>query len=124
MLLHVRDHPIFHREDNDLHCEVPINVAQAALGAEIRVPTLTGEEPLDLRPGTQSGARFRLKGKGVQHVNSSHRVGDLIVHIKVAVPSRLSAEQRRHFEALLELLPAHNEPSEKGVFEKVKDFFR
>ncbi len=123
VLLRVRDHPVFHREDHDLHCEVPINVAQAALGVEIRVPTLNEDEKLELRPGVQNGSRFRLKGKGVPHVNS-HQRGDLVVHIKVAVPAKLSAEQRKHFEALLELLPADHQPSEKGVFEKVKDFFR
>jgi molecular chaperone DnaJ len=123
VLLRVRDHAVFHREDHDLHCEVPVNIAQAALGAEIQVPTLDGEEKLELKAGVQSGSRFRLKAKGVPHVNS-HRRGDLVVHIKVAVPSKLSAEQRKHFEALLGLLPADHQPSEKGVFEKVKDFFR
>ena len=123
VLLRVRDHPVFHREDHDLHCEVPINIAQAALGADIQVPTLEGEEKLEIKAGVQSGSRFRLKGKGVPHVNS-HRSGDLVVHIKVAVPPKLTSDQRKHFEALLELLPANHEPSEKGVFEKVKDFFR
>lgn len=122
VLLRVREHDIFHREEHDLHCEVPVNVAQAVLGAEVTVPTLEGEEQIKVRAGTQGGARFRLRGKGVPHVNSGRR-GDLIVHVKVRIPDKLNKEQKRHFEALLELLPADHQPSEKSVFEKVKDFF-
>ena len=122
MLLGVREHPIFQREGNDLHCEIPVNIAQAALGAEIEVPTLDSSESVKVPPGTQTGARLRLRHKGVPFVNSGRR-GDLIVHLRVATPTKLTREQKRLFEDLMDLLPADNQPTEKGVFEKVKDFF-
>lgn len=122
VVLKVKEHPVFEREEANLHCTIPVNVAQAALGAEIKVPTLEGEETVKLPPGTQSGMQFRLKGKGVPHVNG-HGRGDLVLHIEVVVPTRLTREQRRLFEELLEQLPAENKPSEKGIFERVKDYF-
>jgi molecular chaperone DnaJ len=123
VLLSVKDHPVFHREERDLHCEVPVNVAQAALGAEIAVPTLEGEEKIHIKAGVQSGERFPLKGKGVPNVNGTGRRGDLIIHLKVATPEKLTKQQREHFEALRDLLPTDHSPSEKGVFERVRDFF-
>ena len=122
VLLGVREHPIFQREGNDLHCEIPVNIAQAALGAEIEVPTLDSSESVKVPSGTQTGARLRLRHKGVPFVNSGRR-GDLIVHLRVATPTKLTREQKRLFEDLMDLLPADNQPTEKGVFEKVKDFF-
>ena len=122
MVLSVKEHPIFEREDSHLHCTIPVNVAQAALGAEIRIPTLEGEEPVKLPAGLQSGSQFRLRGKGVPHVNGQGR-GDLILHIKVLIPAKLTREQRRLFEELLEQLPAENQPSEKGILERVRDYF-
>ena len=122
VVLSVKEHPIFEREDSHLHCTIPVNVAQAALGAEIRIPTLEGEEPVKLPAGLQSGSQFRLRGKGVPHVNGQGR-GDLILHIKVVIPAKLTREQRRLFEELLEQLPAENQPSEKGILERVRDYF-
>ncbi len=106
----------------DLHCTIPINIAQAALGAEIEVPTLDGVQPLKIPEGTQSGARFRLKHQGVPDVNGRGR-GDLFVHVDVKVPAKLTRDQRKLFEQLRETLPAENKPSERGLFEKVKDYF-
>lgn len=122
VLLNVREHPIFERVNNDLHCEVPINVAQAALGAEITVPTLEGSEKLRIPAGTQTGRQFRIRHHGVADVRNGRR-GDVVVHAKVVVPEKLNKEQRKLFEILLDELPADNTPTEKGVFEKVKDFF-
>jgi len=122
VVLKVEDHPIFERHDNDLYCTIPINVAQAALGAEIEVPTIDGAEPLRIPEGTQSGATFRLRNQGVPDVNGRGR-GDLFVRIQVQVPTRLSREQRKLFEQLRDSLPADNRPAEKGLFEKVKDYF-
>lgn len=122
VLLRVKEHAVFHREEHDLHCEVPINFAQAALGAEIVAPTMEGDEKLQVKPGTQSGERLRLKGKGVPNVNGGRR-GDLIIHVKVATPQKLTKEQRVHFEALKDLLPTDHSPSEKSVFDKVREFF-
>ena len=122
VVLSVKEHPIFEREDSHLHCTIPVNVAQAALGARVKVPTLEGEETVDLPPGMQSGAELRLRGRGVAHVNG-HGRGDLILHIRVVVPSKLSKDQRKLFEQLLEELPADNQPAEKGILERVKDYF-
>jgi molecular chaperone DnaJ len=118
----VKDHPIFERHENDLHCSVPVNIAQAALGDEIEVPTLEGPYTLTIPEGTQSGTELRIKGKGIAEVQGRGR-GDLIVHIVVRVPTKLSKEQKKLFEVLAETLPVNNEPHEKGIFEKVKDFF-
>ena len=122
MVVAVKDHPVFEREDVHLHCTIPVNVAQAALGAEIPVPTLDGEEPVRLPPGMQSGSEFRLRGKGVPHLNGAGR-GDIILHIRVVTPPKLTRDQKRLFEQLLTLLPAENRPADKGILERVKDYF-
>jgi molecular chaperone DnaJ len=122
IVLKVKSHPIFERHENDLHCTVPINVAQAALGTEVDILTFDGLQQVKVSEGTQNGSQVRLKGFGVPHLNSSAR-GDLYVHIKVSIPEKLSREQRKLFEQLRELLPAENEPQEKGLFDKVKDYF-
>lgn len=122
VVLKVREHPFFDRQENDLHCTIPINVAQAALGAEIEVPTLDGVETLKIPEGTQTGAQFRLRNQGVPYLSGRGR-GDLFVHIEVKIPTKLSREQRKLFEQLRETLPADNQPAEKGLFEKVKDYF-
>jgi molecular chaperone DnaJ len=123
VFLKVAEHPFFERHENDLHCALPINFAQAALGAEIKVPTLDGEpHTLRIPEGTQTGATFRIRHKGVAGVNS-HSRGDLIVHVEVQTPTKLTREQKRLFEELRDTLPVENEPQEKGLFEKVKDIF-
>lgn len=122
VVLKVKEHPIFERQDNDLHCSVPINIAQAALGSSIDILTLDGLQTIRIPEGTQNGAVLRLKGLGVPYLNSSGR-GDLYVHMEVRVPSKLTREQRRVLEQLRDLLPAENEPQGKGLFDKVKDYF-
>ncbi len=122
VVVKVAEHPIFERRENDLHCTLPINVAQAVLGAEIDIETFDGVQKIRVPEGTQSGAQFRLRNLGVPHLNSRAR-GDLYVHLDVQVPKKLTREQRKLFEQLSELLPAENAPHEKSVFEKVKDFF-
>jgi molecular chaperone DnaJ len=79
-------------------------------------------ETIKVPEGTQTGAQFRIRGKGVPHVNG-HGRGDLYVHIDVKVPAKLNRSQRELFEKLREALPVENEPAEKGIFEKVKDYF-
>jgi molecular chaperone DnaJ len=123
VVLHVKEHPIFQRDGNDLHCTVPVNVAQAALGAEVEIPTLDGPEKLKVSEGAQNGARFRLRGRGVPELNSSRR-GDLWVHLDVRIPTRLTREQKKIFEQLSETLSTDFEPSDKGLFDKVKDYFK
>ena len=122
VVLKVAEHPIFERRDNDLHCTLPVNIAQAVLGAEINIETFDGPQTIKVPEGTQSAARFRLRNLGVPEVNGRGR-GDMYVHIDVQVPKKLSKEQRRLFEQLAELLPTENAPHEKSVFEKVRDFF-
>jgi molecular chaperone DnaJ len=122
VFLKVKEHPFFERQGQDLHCTIPINLAQAALGAEIQVPTLDQPHKLKIPEGTQSGAQFRLRHKGVPVVNGSAR-GDLYVHVNVQIPARLTRDQKKLMEQLRETLPVDNAPAEKGLFEKVKDYF-
>jgi molecular chaperone DnaJ len=118
----VKEHPVFERRENDLHCTVPVNIAQAVLGAQLEVPTLEGPHTLTIAEGTQSGTEIRVKGKGVAEVQGRGR-GDLVVHVVVKIPTRLTKEQRTIFEQLEDTLPVDNEPHEKGLLEKVKDYF-
>ena len=122
MVIKVADHPVFERREFDLHCTLPVNVAQAVLGAEIEVETCDGAQTGRLPEGTQTGANFKMRGLGVPHLNSRAR-GDLYVHLDVQIPKKLTRDQRRLFEELKELLPKENTPHEKSVFEKVRDFF-
>ncbi len=122
VFLKVKPHPFFERRENDLHCTIPVTVAQAALGCDIEVPTLDQPHGVRIPEGTQNGAQFRIRNKGVPSLNGGGR-GDLYVHIDVKIPTRLTREQRRLFEQLQETLPADNAPAEKGLFEKVKDYF-
>jgi molecular chaperone DnaJ len=118
----VKEHQIFERHENDLHCHIPISVAQAALGAKIQAPTLEGPHEITIPEGTQNGTELRIRGKGVPEVQGRGR-GDLIVHIDVRIPTKLTREQRRIFEELEGTLPVNNEPHEKGLLDKVKDYF-
>ena len=101
---------------------MPVNPAQAALGASVDLLTPDGLQTVKIPEGSQPGSRVRIKSLGVPHVNGSGR-GDLFVHVDVRTPSKLSREQRKLFEQLRDLLPAENEPQEKGIFDKVKDYF-
>ena len=122
VFLKVKEHAFFERHEQDLHCTIPINLAQAALGAEIEVPTLDQPHKLKIPEGTQSGAQFRVRHKGVPVVNGSGR-GDLYVHVEVQIPTRLTRDQKKLMEQLRDTLPVDNAPAEKGLFDKVKDYF-
>lgn len=122
VVLQVKEHKLFHREGQDLRVRIPVNVTQAVLGDEILIPTLEGEEPMKIPEGTQPGTQFRIKNKGVPYLNGSGR-GSLYVHLDVLIPEKLSKDQRKLFEQLREVLPAADAPKEKGIFEKVKDYF-
>lgn len=121
VFLKVKEHAFFERHEQDLHCTIPLNIAQAALGCEIEVPTLEGSQKLKIPEGTQNGSQFRLRNKGVPSVNGSGR-GDQYVHIDVKIPTRLTREQRKLLDQLRETLPVDNAPAEKSLFEKVKDY--
>jgi len=95
--VHVREHPIFQRERDDLFCELPIRFSQAALGAELEVPTLGGEATIKIPPETQTGKLFKLRGKGVRNVRNGH-VGDLICRVVIETPIKLNKRQRELIE--------------------------
>ncbi|MBI1897733.1 MAG: molecular chaperone DnaJ [Acidobacteria bacterium] len=118
----VKEHPIFDRHGDDLHCTVPVNIAQAALGTEVDVLTFDGLQSIKITEGSQPDSVVKVRGIGMPRLNSSGR-GDLYVHVEVRVPVKPTREQRRLLEELREILPAENEPKEKGLFEKVKDYF-
>ncbi len=122
VLLTVAEHPFFERQDHDLYCTMPVSFWQAALGAEVQVPTLEGDETLKIPEGTQTDTLFRLRGRGIPQLNGNGR-GDLFVRVKLQTPTKLTKEQRKLMQQLAEVSPADNRPTEKTVFEKVKDYF-
>jgi molecular chaperone DnaJ len=125
VVLHVQAHRYFKRHGNDLLVEVPINVAQAALGDEFKVPTLDGKEvSIKVPPGTQNGRIVRLRGEGVPYLRE-HGRGDMQVHLRVKIPTELSDDQKRLFQQLGETFGSiDNTPHEnKSFFDKVKDVF-
>ncbi len=122
VVVKVREHPFFDRQGTDLYCTVPISISQAALGTQIKVPTLQGEERLRIPEGTQSEAVFRLRGKGLPSLNGRGR-GDLFVRVHVVIPQRLSREQRQILASLGEGLRTENKPLQKRTTEKARTFF-
>jgi molecular chaperone DnaJ len=124
VVLDVKPHPYFERRDADLYCTVPVSIVQAALGTEIVVPGLNGEETVKIPEGTQTGEIIRLKGKGMPDPHGGGK-GDLYVNIHVEIPTKLTREQRRLFEQLGGTLPVENQPAHRdsSLFEKVKDIF-
>jgi molecular chaperone DnaJ len=117
----VKPHPMFARDGNTLHCQVPIPFAQAALGGEIEVPTLEGKVPLRIPEGTQSGKNFRLPGKGMPSLASRTR-GDQIVQIFVEVPTKLTDRQRELLEEFARDSGTEVSPVTKGFLDKLRDF--
>lgn len=121
IVLHVKEHSFFEREGKDLHCVVPISFAQAALGADIVIPTLEGDHKLHVPEGTQAGTQMRIRGKGVPVLNG-HGKGDLYVQIKVQTPTKLSKRQKEILQELESGASINNQP-EKSLMSKVKDMF-
>ena len=122
-VIQIQEHEFFERDGFDVYCDVPISFSQAALGAEIEVPTLGGRVAMKIPAGTQSGKRMRLKGKGIAKLGG-YGFGDQILSIQVETPSHLNAEQRELFERLSELEEKAEGSISKGFFEKVKEFFQ
>lgn len=110
--LSVEPHEFFIRDGDDILCELPINFAQAALGAEIKIPTLEGEEKLKIPAGTQTGKVFRFKNKGIAHLHGGGR-GDQLVQLTIETPESLNKDQRRLFEELADSLGPNNLPRRK-----------
>ena len=124
VVLEVKEHTFFERRGADLYCTIPISIAQATLGAELQVPGLGGEEKLKIPEGTQSGAVFRIRGKGLSDPHGGGK-GDLYYHVRVLTPTKLTREQRKLIEQLGASLKVENKPAERGstIFDKVKDIF-
>lgn len=122
VMLRVREHPLFVRQHNDVVCEIPVSFPQAALGAEIEVPTLEGKLKMKVPAGTQSNSTFRLRGKGVVDLHGGGR-GDQLVRVVVETPRKLSAKQRELLEEFARLDGEGAHPMSKGFFEKVKELF-
>ena len=120
VVIQVAEHPLFVRDGDDLLCEVPIAFTQAALGAELKIPTLNGSTKLKVPPGTQSGAEFRLRGQGMPNLRG-YGVGDLRVRILVEVPTRLTARQRQLLEEFATLENGDGTPLSKRFLEKVRE---
>lgn len=123
VVVHVKEHEIFEREEDNLFCEVPVTFAMATLGGEIRVPTLEGQASLKIPAGTQSSTVFKLRAKGMPTLNSTTR-GDLMVRVLVEVPTKLDAGQRRKLEEFAESMGDDNAPLHRSFFEKAKEFFK
>ena len=121
--LTVRPHKFFERVGNDLHCTVPVSFPQATLGDELTLPTLDGEVRLKVPEGTQSGKEFRIRNKGVPHLNE-HGRGDLIIQIVVQTPTRLTKVQKELVRQLSETLTVENTPTARsGLFDRMKEMF-
>jgi molecular chaperone DnaJ len=122
VVVQIAEHEFFKRDDFDIYCEVPISFSQAALGAEVEVPTLGGKVAVNIDHGTQSGRRMRLKGKGISRLGG-YGHGDQIITIHVETPTKLSSEQKELFQRLADLEHTKTNPMSRGFFEKVREFF-
>lgn len=122
VIIHIREHAVFSREDDDLFCEIPVPFVTAALGGEIRVPTLDGKASVKIPAGTQSGTVFKMRGKGMPHLRGGGH-GQLLVRVAVEVPTKLSAEQRKKLEEFAESCGDQNTPITKSFLERAKEFF-
>lgn len=122
VVITVKEHPLFARHGDDLYCEVPVTFVQAALGAELDIPTFFGMTKLKIPSGTQPGAEYRIRGKGVPHLRG-HDQGDLVVKVVVEVPKRLTAKQRELLEAYAALENGDGSPLIQSFFDKVKSLF-
>lgn len=121
--LYVKPHKFFERDGTTVTCEVPISIVQAALGAEIKVPTLYGQVTVKVPEGTQPGKVLRLKGKGIPNLRTGAK-GDQLVRLKVVVPTGLSDAQKDALQKFAEASGASINPEEKSFFNKIKDLFK
>ena len=130
VVVQVQEHDFFRREGDDLYCEVAVNFSTLALGGDIKVPSVDGEEPLRIPTGTDAGTVFRIRGKGVPNVSGRGR-GDLHVLVQAKTPKKLTKEQKTALQNLAKVLPPDTveirkqgqESDDRGVFGRVKDLF-
>ena len=121
--IYIKRHPIFQRDGMEVYCEVPISFTQAALGAEIQVPTLDGKVPYTIPEGTQTGREFILNDKGIPHVNNPSRRGRHHFTVVVETPTKLTKEQKELLRQLDDTMDNKSTPKRKKFFETLKDFF-
>jgi molecular chaperone DnaJ len=125
VVIYLKPHDIFRREGADLHCDMPISFATAALGGELEIPTLDGHAKIKIPAETQTGQVFRLRGKGVKPLRGAY-AGDLLCHVVVETPQKLTARQKeilKEFDAILKEHPERHSPRAESWMEKVKKFF-
>ena len=120
LIVRVKPHKYFRRRDNDILLDLKVNIAQAALGAEVKVPTVDGDVKLKIPAGTQPGKIIRMRGRGVPHLRNNSR-GDQLVIVNLTVPKRLDAEERDLFEKLAEKMDSKVLPQEKGFLDRLID---
>lgn len=122
VVIHLKEHHVFVRDGMDLHCEVPLPFTTAALGGEVKVPTLKGSANLKIPAGTQGGTVFRIRGEGIPGLQSAAR-GDILTRVQVEVPTRLNHEQREALKNFAGLCGEENSPLHKSFYERLKDLF-
>jgi len=125
VVVNLKPHTVFQRDNSDLHCEMPISFSTAALGGEIEIPTLDGHAKVRVPPETQTGQVFRLRNKGIKSVRSSVH-GDLYCHVAIETPVKLTSRQKellRELEAINAENPAAHNPRAKNWFDRVREFF-
>jgi molecular chaperone DnaJ len=120
VVIQVKPHKYFRRRDDDILLDLNVNIAQAALGADVEIPTVDGPARLKIPPGTQPGKVLHLRGKGVPHLRGSGR-GDQMVVVNMDIPTRLTAEQRQLFEQLAKSLGSEVVPQERGFLDWLKE---
>ena len=126
VVMNIKPHPVFQRDSADLHCEMPISFATAALGGSVDIPTLDGKAQIKIPPETQSGQTFRLKNKGIKPVRG-HTPGDLYCHVAIETPVHLTSRQKellREFDEISQENAARQNPRAKSFMDRVKDFFQ
>ncbi len=122
VVIQIKQHDVFERDGQDLHCDVPLSYPIAALGGDLSVPTLDGKANVKVPAGTQNAATFRLRGQGLKQLGTD-RKGDLYVHVQIAVPTKLNAEQKEKLQDFSKALGDHNSPMHESFLEKAKRFF-
>jgi molecular chaperone DnaJ len=125
VVMHLKPHSVFHRDGDDLHCEMPVSYTLAALGGEIEIPTLDGSAKVKVPAETQTGQVFRLRGKGIKGVRSSYP-GDLLCEVVIETPVRLTDRQKellRELEEINHKDGSRHNPRARSFMEKVREFF-
>ena len=124
VVVHVKQHEIFEREEDNLYAELPIRFTTAALGGDVNAPTLDGKVMIRIPAGTQNATVFKIRGKGVPSLSSGGQRGDLMIRVLVEVPTKLDGDQRAKLEEFAALCGDENTPLHQSFFEKAKAFFR